>query len=496
MSKGQQVRKTIQHISNFKKSASSADVYQNVVNHPWAQPLVKALNLPVPLPLKRQQQASEEFLRGKALFGSASTGNKEASPVANAILTTLSHGSAKLFYLKENDSQQDLLSASKTHPLRILTDASQKLSALIYDATSVANPEELTAVYDFYHNNIRRLGDHSRIVVVGLTPSSCKEAAQASAMYALEGFIRSTAKEIGGKAATANLIQLETGAEHLLESPLRYLLSQRAAFITGQAVTLSKVSGSNEKINWRQPLMDKTALVTGASRGIGKAIAETLARDGAKVILLDIEPCKEDLESLARRLGGHAVIADVSDKKGLNKLIKDVQKGSETIDILVNNAGITRDKTLARMDIKRWQSVLDINLSAVQRITEALVDKKVLKVNGRVICISSINGIAGCFGQTNYSTSKAGVIGYVEAMDKVLARRKITINAIAPGFIETQMTQAIPFLSREIGRRINSLSQGGQPEDVAEAVAMFANPASAGLRANTLRVCGQNLVGA
>jgi len=190
------------------------------------------------------------------------------------------------------------------------------------------------------------------------------------------------------------------------------------------------------------------------------------------------------------------VIADVSDKKGLTKLIKDVQKGSETIDIVVNNAGITRDKTLARMDDKRWSSVIDINLSAIQRITEALVDKKVLKVGGRVICISSINGIAGCFGQTNYSTSKSGVIGYVEAMDKPLARRKITINAIAPGFIETQMTQAIPFLSREIGRRINSLSQGGQPEDVAEAVALFASPASAGLRANTLRVCGQNLVGA
>jgi len=494
MPKGQ-VQQAIKNFAQFQKTATQGDVYQNVVNHPWAQPLVKALNLPVPVKLKRQVQASEEFLRGKALFGAANTGQKTESDVSKAILSVLVKSSAKLFFTKHKQ-QQDLMEASKSFPLKVLSDTTQKHSALVFDATSITAPEELSSLYEFYHSSIARLAEHSRVVVVGLSPESCKEPAQASAMKALEGFIRSCAKEIGGKAATANLLLLEPESEHLLEAPLRYLLSARAAFVTGQTLSVAKVSGSNETINWRQPLFDKTALVTGASRGIGKAIAETLARDGAKVILLDIEPCKDDLNTLAKKLGGHAVIADVSDKKGLTKLIKDVQKGSETIDILVNNAGITRDKTLARMDDKRWNSVIDINLSAIQRITEALVDKKVLKVGGRVICISSINGIAGCFGQTNYSTSKSGVIGYVEAMDKPLARRKITINAIAPGFIETQMTQAIPFLSREIGRRINSLSQGGQPEDVAEAVALFASPASAGLRANTLRVCGQNLVGA
>ncbi|GLQ31225.1 3-oxoacyl-ACP reductase [Litoribrevibacter albus] len=490
------VQKAIKNFSQFQKSATKGDVYQNVVNHPWAQPLVKALNLPVPVKLRRQQQASEEFLRGKALFGAASTGNKTESDVSKAILSVLAKSSAKLFFVNGDKQQQDLMNASKSYPLRALSETTQKHSALVYDATSIETPEQLSALYDFYHNAITRIAEHARIVVIGLPPENCKTPAQASVMRSLEGFIRSCAKEIGGKAATANLLLIEPEAEALLESPLRYLLSARGAFVTGQTLTITKVSPTKDSINWRQPLQDKTALITGASRGIGKAIAETLARDGAKVILLDIEPCKDDLEALARRLGGHAVIADVSDKKALNKLIKDVQKGAKTIDILVNNAGITRDKTLARMDDKRWNSVIDINLSAVQRITEALVDNKVLNVGGRVVCISSINGIAGCFGQTNYSTSKAGVIGYVEAMDKVLARRRITINAIAPGFIETQMTQAIPFLSREIGRRINSLSQGGQPEDVAEAVAMFANPASSGLRANTLRVCGQNLVGA
>ncbi|HNL78818.1 MAG TPA: SDR family oxidoreductase, partial [Agitococcus sp.] len=116
--------------------------------------------------------------------------------------------------------------------------------------------------------------------------------------------------------------------------------------------------------------------------------------------------------------------------------------------------------------------------------------------NGRVICVSSISGIAGNLGQTNYAMSKAGVIGMVQSMAPVLKAQGITINAVAPGFIETQMTAAIPFAIREAGRRMNSMSQGGQPVDVAEAIAWYANPASAGVIGNVVRVCGQSLIGA
>ncbi|MGV7246582.1 SDR family oxidoreductase, partial [Caballeronia sp. M23-90] len=166
------------------------------------------------------------------------------------------------------------------------------------------------------------------------------------------------------------------------------------------------------------------------------------------------------------------------------------------IDIVVHNAGITRDKTIAKMTGAAWDSVIDVNLSAQERIDEALLEKDVLHMGGRIIGVSSISGIAGNLGQTNYATSKAGVIGRVQGMAKLLAARGITINAVAPGFIETHMTAKIPLGLREAGRRMNSMSQGGLPVDVAETIAWLASPASSGITGNVVRVCGQSLIGA
>jgi 3-oxoacyl-[acyl-carrier protein] reductase len=163
---------------------------------------------------------------------------------------------------------------------------------------------------------------------------------------------------------------------------------------------------------------------------------------------------------------------------------------------VVHNAGVTRDKTLGRMSEDLWDLVLSINLIAPQRIDKELFKEGVVRDNGRVVCVSSISGIAGNAGQTNYSTSKAGVIGMVEAWAPELAKRGVTINAVAPGFIETAMTAAMPITLREAGRRMNSMAQGGLPVDVAETIAWFANPASAGVTGNIVRVCGQSLLGA
>jgi 3-oxoacyl-[acyl-carrier protein] reductase len=143
-----------------------------------------------------------------------------------------------------------------------------------------------------------------------------------------------------------------------------------------------------------------------------------------------------------------------------------------------------------------WSTVIDINLSSEERIDDELLAREVIRENGRIICVSSISGIGGNAGQTNYGTSKAGVIGMVQSMEPEVARRKLTINAVAPGFIETKMTAAMPIAIREAGRRMNSMSQGGLPVDVAETIAWFANPASAGVNGNVVRVCGQNLLGA
>ncbi|MEX3770850.1 SDR family oxidoreductase, partial [Mycolicibacterium fortuitum] len=166
------------------------------------------------------------------------------------------------------------------------------------------------------------------------------------------------------------------------------------------------------------------------------------------------------------------------------------------VDVLVNNAGITRDKLLANMDESRWDSVIAVNLLAPQRLTEGLVASGTLGEGGRVIGLSSMAGIAGNRGQTNYATTKAGMIGLTEALAPVLAEKGITINAVAPGFIETKMTDAIPLATREVGRRLNSLFQGGKPVDVAELIAYFASPASNAVTGNTIRVCGQAMLGA
>jgi 3-oxoacyl-[acyl-carrier protein] reductase len=168
----------------------------------------------------------------------------------------------------------------------------------------------------------------------------------------------------------------------------------------------------------------------------------------------------------------------------------------EGLDVVVHNAGITRDKRLANMSEDRWTSVIDVNLGAPERITSELLDRRLIRPNGRVIGVASIAGIAGNNGQTNYATSKAGVIGLVDALAPIAATQGITVNAVAPGFIETQMTAKVPVVLREAGRRMNSLSQGGLPVDVAEAVAWYADPRSYGVTGNVVRVCGQSLLGA
>ena len=207
-----------------------------------------------------------------------------------------------------------------------------------------------------------------------------------------------------------------------------------------------------------------------------------LARDGAHVICADVPAQGEDLAAVANAVGGTALQVDVTSDRA-PELIAERRP-----DVVVHNAGITRDRTLARMSEDEWDSVLAVNLESIERINEALTDVR------RIVCVSSVSGIAGNRGQANYATSKAGVIGVVEELAPKL--RQGTINAVAPGFIETRMTAAMPLATREAGRRMNSLAQGGLPVDVAETVAWLASPGSAGVNGNVVRVCGQSLIGA
>ncbi|MFT4725145.1 MAG: 3-oxoacyl-[acyl-carrier protein] reductase, partial [Colwellia sp.] len=237
------------------------------------------------------------------------------------------------------------------------------------------------------------------------------------------------------------------------------------------------------------------AVVTGAAQGIGAAIASKLANDGYLVVGVDIEPMKAQLAKTMANLQGECFVLDVSDKKAGEQLAS-LASNHGGFDLVVHNAGITRDKTLAKMPEHYWSQTLSINLFSVMRINEALFSTNSINIGGSIVCLSSMNGIAGQGGQTNYACSKAGIIGYVNSISDQLSEDSITINAVAPGFIETQMTEKMPFFTREMGRRMNALSQGGLPIDVAETVAFLGCKSSFGITGQTLRVCGLNIIGA
>jgi 3-oxoacyl-[acyl-carrier protein] reductase len=215
------------------------------------------------------------------------------------------------------------------------------------------------------------------------------------------------------------------------------------------------------------------------------------------VVAVDIPAAGQALAQVANRVGGTALQLDITAPDAAQRLVEHLRERHGGADVVVHNAGITRDKLLVNMDAARWNSVLAVNLQAQLDMTQALLDADgALKPGARIIAVSSQSGIAGNRGQTNYSASKAGVIGMVRSWAPEFASRGATINAVAPGFIVTEMTAKMPFGTREVGARLNSLQQGGLPVDVAEAIAWLAQPASAGVNGQVLRVCGQNLLGA
>ena len=235
--------------------------------------------------------------------------------------------------------------------------------------------------------------------------------------------------------------------------------------------------------------------MTGAARGIGAATARALAREGAKVIVMDRPTEDAAASELAASIQGSVVLCDITANDAVSKIENHLEEHyAGKLDILVHNAGVTRDKMLVNMKPEIWDTTLQINLMAVIRVNQALQSR--LGLGGRIVCLSSIAGIAGNMGQTNYAASKAGVIGYVQALAAKLANDGIAVNAVAPGFIETRLTEAIPVATREVARRLCNLKQGGLPEDVAEVVTFLCSPGAACLSGQVLRICGGNFIGA
>lgn len=369
---------------------------------------------------------------------------------------------------------------------------------LVFDASGIAEPAGLRALHDFFTPLLRNLGPCARVVVLGTTPGAAGAPHAQIAQRALEGFTRSLGKELR-RGATVSLVYVSPAAKPAAtgcQSTMRFLLSAKSAYVDGQVFHVG-ADDSDPPADWDKPLAGRVGIVTGAARGIGATIAEVFARDGAKVIAVDTDGSAEALTATAARVGAEALALDVTSADAVDRITAHLREHhGGRADILVNNAGITRDKLLANMDGERWDAVVAVNLLAPLRLTEELVGNGSIPSGGRVIGLSSMAGIAGNRGQTNYAATKAGMIGLTEALAPALAERGVTINAVAPGFIETAMTAAIPLATREVGRRLNSLYQAGLPVDVAEAVAYFASPASNAVTGNVIRVCGQAMLGA
>ena len=458
-----------------------SDRYAQIANAPVLGSVVKTAGLPVPVELERHRPG-DPVIRGRVLLGAA-PGGRLAAPVARVLASAGAEAATELRDDLRSAAAEAGLAAAAWNPGAAREDDSFK--ALVFDATGISSSGDLGELRAFFGSTIRRVARSGRVIVLGTPTADCATVGEAIAQRALEGFTRSVAKEVR-RGATGQLVLVEPGAEDGLESTLRFLLSPRSAYVSGQVIRV--IRAESPPVNdWERPLDGRVALVTGASRGIGAAIAEVMARDGAHVVGLDVPDLGKGME----------LALDVTDPEAPRAIASHLAREHGGADVIVHNAGITRDKTLGRMDEERWGSVIAVNLTAPERITATLLEHEgALKDAARIIGVSSISGIAGNAGQTNYATSKAGVIGLVETVAPAAAGRGATVNAVAPGFIETDMTARMPFATREVGRRMNSLSQGGLPVDVAETIAWLASPASGGVNGNVVRVCGQSLLGA
>lgn len=436
--------------------------------------IVKALGLPAPVQLARASGGYEaQPFAGKAVLLCRSERGYAASSLAAAFR------------------------AAGAEPLDTLPAAAEaRLDIVAMDASGCGTPADYRALYDAFHPLMRRIARNGRVLIVAALPADMSDPVAAALARGVEGFGRSLGKELGKNGITVNVACVARDAVDRLSGVVRFFCGKQTTYVSGQVVQVTARVIKAAQEPFAQALAGKVALVTGSARGIGMATAERLAQEGARVICLDVPGAAEDLQRSCQRIGATPLLLDIAAPDAPRKLADFIRQEFGGLDILVHNAGITRDRTLANMKEHYWDMVININFAAIAAVDELLLSEKVLHDEGRIVCLSSISGVAGNFGQTNYAASKAALIGYVAARAPALAARGICINAIAPGFIETAMTDAMPFFTREIGRRLNSLQQGGQPRDAAELITFLCTPGASGISGNTIRVCGQGLIGA
>lgn len=444
------------------------DAYLNLVNSGFTKEIAKKLGLPRPAVLRRFDPA-KPLVPGPVLL----LGKGESADVLASTLLSW---------------QQDV---------RRHATPKERLGAILLVLDEALAPEDLSAVVLDAGASLRDLAPGGRIITVSRPAAEAGDPAAAAVRQGIDGTLRSLAHELRG-GATANGIVLANGTDAgapSVAAALHFLLSGRSAYVSGQFITVGSAAGELPA-DWTASLAGKTAVVTGAARGIGASIARVLHREGATVIVVDVPAAGEQLAAVANEIGGTALQVDITRDDAADRILQHAADRYGHLDIVVHNAGITRDKLLANMDSSRWDSVLAVNISSQLKMNERFLASETFSRSGRIVSLASTSGIAGNRGQTNYAASKAGIIGMVQATAPLLAPRGGSINAVAPGFIETDMTARMPALTRQVARRLSSLQQGGLPLDVAETIAFLAADAAAGINGTVLRVCGQNMVGA